>query len=498
MNLLKNSSKIFLETRLEGLDNVDEFGENSQAIQDVSEEVNRVKNTLASPDLSIVEIADNPDNYFENGAVIAPVNLLNLAYYKEQNPDLAELGDDELVSHFLVYGLNEGRLFNPMVNLNTYRELNPDLANLSNQELCEHLINFGLEEGRLFSPLVDLNYYQQINPDLPEDWTPSQFLEHLTEFGLEEGRLFNPIVDLKYYQQVNSDLPEDWTPSQFLEHLASFGLNEGRLFSPVFNIRDYLDDNFEAVTNFLDSNLQEISLKEVFRFALGVGFFQGINPILDDEIVDEIVDEVVDNDEIPGEDLEEDILDEVVENGETPEEDLEEDIVDEVVNEVDETDRDFDLFPSVNVEWYQDQYQEAIATQQAIIDEDDNGEIDESELIDYAIGLGLENGQNPAPWIDINEYRTEYSEDLLTHYNVNSLDEVSYRDTFEYMFGVGLQEGNAPWTGDYHEAFIAINENSINPTEFYGVTPVDEILVPKIFQYFADNGLEVNDDFGIG
>jgi DNA-directed RNA polymerase delta subunit len=61
------------------------------------------------------------------------------------------------------------------------------------------------------------------------------------------------------------------------------------------------------------------------------------------------------------------------------------------------------------------------------------------------------------------------------------------------MLGAGLKEGNAPWTDDYYEDFLEVDDNRIGLREFYAVTSVDEIGVPQTFLYL-DNGFEVDDD----
>ncbi|MEA5540260.1 hypothetical protein VB834_14600, partial [Limnoraphis robusta Tam1] len=114
MDLLMNRENP-LENQLVGLDNVDELDDDSQEMTDGSE-VDSVDDISIIPGSSIVNILDDDldddfnddfDDDFDDGFVIQPVNFLNLDYYKENNSDLSELSDDQLVSHFQIYGLDE-------------------------------------------------------------------------------------------------------------------------------------------------------------------------------------------------------------------------------------------------------------------------------------------------------------------------------------------------------------------------------------------------------
>ncbi|MEW6499385.1 MAG: hypothetical protein AB1589_43990, partial [Cyanobacteriota bacterium] len=65
------------------------------------------------------------------------------------------LNNSQLLNHFQISGLNEGRQFSPYIDFNYYRANNSDLANLSNSQLLEHFVISGLNEGRKSSPFFD-------------------------------------------------------------------------------------------------------------------------------------------------------------------------------------------------------------------------------------------------------------------------------------------------------------------------------------------------------
>ncbi|MUG99217.1 hypothetical protein F7734_45775 [Scytonema sp. UIC 10036] len=195
------------------------------------------------------------------------VNLFDANYYRAANSDLAAAGittNEQLLSHFQNFGLQEGRSFSPLVNLNFYRASNSDLVGMNNQQAFDHLSNFGVAEGRRFSPFVDLSFYKQVNGDLAAtNFNNEQLFDHLSNYGVGEGRNFSPFVDLNFYKQVNGDLAAaGFNNKQLLEHLQSYGLNEGRQFNPAFDLNYYLEVNADLKA----AKLNNSQLFEHFQF----------------------------------------------------------------------------------------------------------------------------------------------------------------------------------------------------------------------------------------
>lgn len=180
-----------------------------------------------------------------------PVELFDANFYRSANSDLAAAGltNEQLLSHFQNFGIDENRLFSPFANINFYRSSNPDLAAAglnSNRQLYEHLQNFGVAEGRSFSQFANINYYLASNPDVAQAFgnNREQALQHLQINGVNEGRLFSVPFDINYYRSVNSDLvAAGLNNQQLLQHFELNGLPEGRTSSPFFNINYYLANN---------------------------------------------------------------------------------------------------------------------------------------------------------------------------------------------------------------------------------------------------------------
>lgn len=90
-----------------------------------------------------------------NGNTSAYQAVFNADYYYNAYPDLqAAFGNDagKLFSHFVNYGIKEGRSGCSEFNIAAYRANNPDLVAAFGNNLaayCRHYINFGKAEGRI-------------------------------------------------------------------------------------------------------------------------------------------------------------------------------------------------------------------------------------------------------------------------------------------------------------------------------------------------------------
>ncbi|HIK28603.1 MAG: PPC domain-containing protein [Oscillatoriaceae bacterium SKW80] len=168
------------------------------------------------------------------------IELFAPDFYFNIYPDLGDAGlvtDEELFNHFIFNGLNEGRLFSPLVDLNIYRANNPDLAAAgltTNRQLFEHLQTFGIKEGRIYSLVFDANYYRSLYPDLQAAVLDNEELfEHFLNNGIREGRVASRNFDVNFYLNNNPDLrAAGFNNFQALEHFVVNGIKEGRQGSP--------------------------------------------------------------------------------------------------------------------------------------------------------------------------------------------------------------------------------------------------------------------------
>lgn len=119
-------------------------------------------------------------------------DFIDVKFYRQSNPDLANLSNAQLLNHFNTVGIDQKRIFSPFIDLKFYQQNNPGLAGLSDRQLLQHLVNTGINEGKSFSPYLDLNYYRQKNPDLA-GLTNKQLWDHFITVGFTEGRESSPI-----------------------------------------------------------------------------------------------------------------------------------------------------------------------------------------------------------------------------------------------------------------------------------------------------------------
>lgn len=196
-------------------------------------------------------------------------------YYRQQNPDLGNISNQQALQHFQLYGLREGRQFSQFFDLAFFEASNPDLTGGLNVISLQNFFDTGLPQGRQFSPNFDLNYYRASNPDLG-NLDNNQLFRHFLNFGLNEGRNFNPLIDLNYYRASNPDLA-GLSNRDLFTHFINIGITENRPFLPLFDFDFYLQNNGDLLAD--DSFLRDaestdgelITYKEVINHWLSNG-----------------------------------------------------------------------------------------------------------------------------------------------------------------------------------------------------------------------------------
>jgi hypothetical protein len=208
-------------------------------------------------------------------------NLFDANFYRAANADLARLDNNQITAHFFTYGLDEGRLFSPLVNLNLYRASNSDLSSFNNRQLYNHLSNHGVAEGRKFSPFFDSNYYRYRNGDLAQ-FNNEQLFWHAQNYGVAEGRRTSEFMDINFYKGVNGDLAS-LSNAQALAHLIVYGVNEGRRFSEFVDLNVYRAANPDLTIVGFDNNqllnhLRSYGVNEGRRFsaAFDTNYYRGL------------------------------------------------------------------------------------------------------------------------------------------------------------------------------------------------------------------------------
>ena len=223
---------------------------------------------------------------------ILPENF-NVFEYKILNPDLSNLNKKELISHYIKYGRNEGRIYknnNILPNdfdINYYKNLYDDLKNLNDEELISHYIKYGRNEGRIYKNNnilpndFDINYYKNLYDDL-KNLNDEEIISHYIKYGRNEGRIYkdNNILpndfDINYYKNLYDDL-KNLNDEEIISHYIKHGKNEGRI---------YKDNNILKIYNIYEINN---NLPKDFDINFYKKFYKDLYNLSDNEIINHYI-----------------------------------------------------------------------------------------------------------------------------------------------------------------------------------------------------------------
>ncbi|MEB3830640.1 hypothetical protein, partial [Phormidium sp. CCY1219] len=148
--------------------------------------------------------------------------------------------------------------------------------------------------------------------------------------------------------------------------------------------------------------------------------------------------------------------------------------------------------PAIDLTWYRETYADILTQELETIDGDGNGEISDGELYDYAVGTGLENGQETSDSYDLESYFADDAvvDDLLNYSGATSIEEVSNLEKVEYIFGQGLSDGHSP-DGLGLDAIKNDPANQDGLLQFASATSIEEVSMYQVYNYASSEGLLV-------
>ncbi len=192
-------------------------------------------------------------------------------FYTGKYHDIYQVaGKDDLkaLSHFVNYGMSEGRQGKATFELRSYRNANSDLRDAygyNNKKYYEHYMTYGYKEGRKsqnvdlavnpttkmgsvdYTGIYDYEYYVTKYPDIKKAYQgdDQKTLKHFVGFGMKEGRTASRMFNLNYYKQNNPDLVKAYGSdnAKYYMHFLNYGMKEGRVASTEFNIATYIISN---------------------------------------------------------------------------------------------------------------------------------------------------------------------------------------------------------------------------------------------------------------
>ena len=223
---------------------------------------------------------------------------------------------DGILSHFVSYGLSEGRRGNNEFNVYAYANRYGDLQSVFGSDLKSyylHYIDFGKNEGRSgagtdtslknvsidnvtiyngvdYAAVYNANYYYNNNQDVAEavGTDGKLLLEHFVNYGMAEGRQGISSFNVDSYRKQYSDLRQAFGTDlkSYYMHYISWGAKEGRKgtgctvlqnpvtiykgidYSSVYNYNDYIamysdiknafgDDDITVLQHFVEYGIAE-------------------------------------------------------------------------------------------------------------------------------------------------------------------------------------------------------------------------------------------------
>jgi hypothetical protein len=188
--------------------------------------------------LSRTDIAGAIHFYGNNGR-LADWRVFNADLYLRIYPDLKNaFGTDTSLArtHWLMYGVREGRRASREINVTYYLSLYSDLRNAfpreTNANALNHWMTYGIGEGRRgsleYNGIYYVNYYSDLKAAFGTNYEAAY--NHWVNHGLAEGRRASNGFDSYFYVNYHSDLKAAFGTNYIagFEHWLRYGIAEGR------------------------------------------------------------------------------------------------------------------------------------------------------------------------------------------------------------------------------------------------------------------------------
>ena len=235
-------------------------------------------------------------NYFYKNLNIKSTLLLpydfNILFYKNNYNDLKLLPEENVISHYLNYGIYENRIYklpNDFTPSN-YKKYNNDLSSFNEKELIDHYINHGCIEDRKYNENTrntrntsNYEYKSSDNLYLPKDFYPltykkiNQDLNNLSNEELEKHYIINGFRENRYYKlprdynnngykTYNKDLNK-LNDSDLSIHFLHNGLNERRIYK--------LPNDFNCtIYKSLNRDLEKMNDTQIINHYITTGIYE--------------------------------------------------------------------------------------------------------------------------------------------------------------------------------------------------------------------------------
>ncbi|MGB3561307.1 MAG: hypothetical protein WBA24_22420 [Geitlerinemataceae cyanobacterium] len=265
-----------------------------------------------------------------------------------------------------------------------------------------------------------------------EQITETQILDHAYQVGLESDFQFSAIDIDGYVEQYRDEIAQAFkidleavaslSATEIREFALETGLELGLELTGLVDInyyRQYFSD--ELLANYRSENVYNVDNEQTIDYLLNGGLVQGVN-----------------------------------------------------------------VSKAVDLEWYRQTYASDLAANQQTIDINSNGQLENAELFDYITGEGLAKGQNTSQLIDLEAYRNASSasaQAMLQYYQATDITQISYQQTLEYMFSVGLEAGYNPSGTIDLDALRTDATISQSIVSYYSVQSIEQVTYTQTFSY---------------
>ncbi len=196
-------------------------------------------------------------------------------FYVEKYPDIWKafgLDDTNVLKHFVLYGMKEGRQGNEKFDVNSYMKEYADLRiafKNDKKRYYIHYINYGSKEGRKatgttvvknpikiydgvdYSAVYDYCYYTSKNPDVKKAFGEDDIttLLHFIKYGMNERRSSISTFDITSYAYANVDFRRAFKDDFkiYYLHYMQYGKKEGRKATGCKTLQ-----NYETIYGYVD------------------------------------------------------------------------------------------------------------------------------------------------------------------------------------------------------------------------------------------------------
>ena len=185
---------------------------------------------------------------------------MNFNYYREFNPELKNMSNNELKNYFYYNSKKKIKIFNeetfyylyPDFDYLLYSTINKDLSGYSKFKLQQHYHLYGKNEQRIYSKKKFYECYPNFvldNNILEEYEILAKY--HNNNVKLEKKNNNNNYMDINYYKEFNKDL-KGFREDYLIKYFSRYGEREKRIYNEEIFYQFYPDFDYIFYKNIYD------------------------------------------------------------------------------------------------------------------------------------------------------------------------------------------------------------------------------------------------------